>query len=56
MDVKPRCTHCNSPLFYNKKFDSQYCKHCDEWTEFKCEDLVCEFCTTRPLKPSEANK
>jgi hypothetical protein len=37
---------------YSEKYDAVYCADCDEWLEGKCPDAECEFCSTRPEKPS----
>ena len=52
------CKEYNHELntWYTHIFDAQYCKLCDEWLEAKCSDDNCEFCSTRPEKPSQMPK
>lgn len=40
---------------YSEEFDAFYDAVDDEWTESKCDDPACKFCTKRPEKPSHAN-
>lgn len=49
----PWCSKCNSEIQYSNKYDAYYCELCNEWLEPKCEDPECEFCNTRPNKPSQ---
>jgi len=46
------CPHCGKPSSYNCKYDAYFCKSCDEWLEAKCGNQYCEFCASRPDKPS----
>lgn len=47
------CSKCGSEIQYSNKYDAYYCELCNEWSEKKCEDPECEFCSTRPDKPSQ---
>lgn len=40
---------------YSEAFDAFYDPDKNEWLESKCDDPTCEFCTTRPEKPFDAN-
>ena len=44
---------CTTEALYSEEFDTYYCKECDQWTEDKCDDATCEYCTNRPEKPSQ---
>lgn len=37
----------------NEIYDAYVCLDCDVWTEKVCDDPKCEFCSTRPEKPSQ---
>lgn len=37
---------------YNEEYDSYYDDELDYWTESKCNDETCEYCSRRPEKPS----
>lgn len=41
---------------FSEKYDSFYCLKCDYWWDEKCTDATCEFCSTRPDKPSMMKK
>lgn len=47
------CWQCKGELKRNETHDSHYCDYCDEWREASCGDKACEFCFSRPRKPSE---
>lgn len=47
------CKNCKSHLNYDERWDSYFCVVCEIWTEKKCDDLSCYFCSNRPEKPSE---
>lgn len=47
------CPKCDSEIQYSNKYDAFYCELCNEWLDPKCEDPKCEFCSTRPNKPSQ---
>lgn len=47
------CPACNSERQYAYKYDAFYCELCNMWLEDKCTDPECEYCTTRPEKPSQ---
>ena len=51
---KKICQECGEmSRLYSDKFDSYFCAACDKWLENKCSDGGCDFCATRPEKPSE---
>lgn len=37
---------------YSETYDAYYCKTCKKWLEEKCTDKNCEFCASRPYRPS----
>lgn len=43
-----------STILYSKEYDSYYDPKTDQWTESKCNDPTCEYCTRRPARPSHA--
>lgn len=47
------CRTCGSEVQYSNKYDAYYCELCNVWLEKTCEDPECEFCSTRPEKPSQ---
>ncbi len=51
-DLNSHCKVCLDLLAYNDEHDSIYCQTCDEWREGACDDLDCEYCLARPIKPS----
>ena len=44
---------CQTPKLYSEEHDCFYCKPCNKWLEEKCDDEECEYCWTRPPKPSD---
>lgn len=46
------CTICGKEGNRNSIYDAYACEFCDVWLETGCNDPKCEFCSTRPLKPS----
>lgn len=46
------CEHCKNPGAYDEKFDAFLCVNCDCWLEKNCLEETCEFCSSRPEKPS----
>lgn len=48
--------NCSHPRAYSARWDAYYCKDCDRWIEGKCGDPDCDFCRTRPEKPSLEEK
>ena len=46
------CLKCKSEKQYNGQYDAYYCELCNEWLEERCGDDGCEYCQTRPEKPS----
>lgn len=43
---------CDSMKKYSDEYDAYYCELCNKWTEDKCDDPTCEFCTKRPSFPN----
>lgn len=41
----------NENIKYSEKYDAHYDSNTNEWTEDKCDDPECEFCTVRPDQP-----
>lgn len=50
---KPTCLNCGEALSYNEKYDSYFCKLCNQWTEKTCKEPRCCYCPNRPEKPTE---
>jgi len=48
-----RCVFCE---YEGGGFETLFCKTCDEWIDPKCGNPKCEFCKTRPEKPSMMSK
>jgi hypothetical protein len=46
------CPKCQSEKQYSGQYDAYYCELCNVWLEERCEDDSCEYCQTRPAKPS----
>ena len=42
---------CQETKKYSEEHDCFYCDTCNKWLEDKCDDPICEFCTTRPESP-----
>jgi hypothetical protein len=38
-------------IAYSKEYDAYYNQATNEWIDTRCNDLTCEFCTTRPARP-----
>lgn len=53
-EIKLTCSECGKPLMYFYTYDAYCCISCDIWTEEKCPDPECEFCSKRPDSPMEA--
>ncbi len=53
-ETKSICPECGKPLLYFYTYDAECCISCDIWTENKCGDPECEFCSKRPDTPAEA--
>jgi hypothetical protein len=51
-----KCSECQVEFDYDKGVDSYFCKICDTWNEDQCNDPECNFCVTRPARPSDRNK
>jgi len=45
------CPKCNFNLVYYDDFDTYFCPKCNSWSESKCSDPSCKYCTNRPEKP-----
>ena len=41
-------------ILYSEEYDTYYDPRTDQWTESKCNDPTCEYCTRRPARPSQA--
>lgn len=52
-EFEGRCHVCLTSLAYNDEYDAQFCSVCDEWREEICSDPTCDYCFTRPKKPSD---
>lgn len=46
------CGHDISQLKQNEKHDAYFCAECDKWIEKQCGDEGCDFCRSRPQRPS----
>lgn len=53
-EIKSVCSECEKPLLYFYTYDAICCISCNVWTEEKCSDPECEFCSKRPDTPTEA--
>ncbi len=53
MDISYKCPVCESEKQYSNKYDAYFCELCNKWLEEPCKDPECQFCTTRPEKPSQ---
>lgn len=49
-----RCPNCNQVVSFSNRYDAEFCKVCNVWTEERCLYVNCEFCRGRPESPSEA--
>lgn len=47
-------TEHKEKIIRNVYYDAEFCELCDVWIEGKCDDMRCNFCPQRPVKPSEA--
>jgi hypothetical protein len=45
------CPVCHTKEKYSDKFDAYYCEQCNVWSESKCDDPICDYCTHRPAQP-----
>ena len=52
MDLTDK-TCCQETKKYSEEYDCFYCDTCNKWTEDKCDDPTCEYCTTRPETPNQ---
>jgi hypothetical protein len=50
------CPRCRKPRTYNDRHDAYYCAACDVWLDEGCRDPTCDYCATRPEKPSLAKR
>jgi len=48
-----RCS-CGRIFDYSQGYDAEFCRACDRWWAKACSDPRCEFCATRPARPSLA--
>jgi len=51
-----RCDKCGNDLKLFTQLDTYGCMTCDEWREDKCVSIRCDFCNSRPDKPSEVEE
>jgi hypothetical protein len=49
----PTCQVCGGRVRYSEPYDAGFCPRCDRWTEGKCHDPTCEYCSHRPARPSD---
>jgi len=47
-------TNDEKDIAYSEEYDSYYNPVTNEWIDSKCDDLTCEFCSTRPAQPLKA--
>ena len=52
-DINDMFEHVTQYRKYNDKYDSYYCSKCMTWTEKKCGDPECNYCTKRPERPND---
>jgi hypothetical protein len=45
------CNRCGGRIQLNEQYDARFCGTCRRWTESKCSDPKCQFCTRRPARP-----
>jgi hypothetical protein len=45
------CSVCNFSLVFYEDFDAHFCPNCNTWTESKCNDPDCDYCSNRPENP-----
>ena len=38
-------------ILYSAEYDAYYNQTTNKWTEPKCDDPACEYCTNRPERP-----
>ena len=50
-DRRVRCNRCGHALEQDPDYDAHFCRQCNRWTEAKCQDPNCEFCSKRSEKP-----
>jgi hypothetical protein len=50
--IERRGRSCGATLDYSQRYDADYCAGCDRWREPACRDPTCEFCASRPARPS----
>jgi hypothetical protein len=48
---KDKCKICKERLIYYQKYDTLFYAKCNSWTENRCTDLDCNYCSKRPNKP-----
>jgi hypothetical protein len=49
-----KCDKCGEELALYASIDTYACLKCDRWTEDKCSDKSCYFCSLRTDKPSQS--
>lgn len=45
------CKKCSHFQIYYERFDAYFCPQCNEWSEPKCGNPACEYCSQRPPQP-----
>lgn len=45
------CSTCKFNLVYYDDFDAYFCPQCNSWSESKCSNTNCKYCSSRPEKP-----
>lgn len=51
-ELEGYCHICLEALSYHHTHDAEYCASCDEWRGMACDDPACNYCITRPERPS----
>jgi hypothetical protein len=42
---------CGEQVEYDEDNDAYFCRACNAWTEAKCSDTNCSYCSKRPVRP-----
>lgn len=50
---RPTCELCGKLGDRSARWDSYACVACDVWIEKSCDNPVCNYCTSRPNRPSQ---
>lgn len=51
-----KCEVCEDHISISEKYDAKYCLGCDVWKESVCNDSSCDYCDSRPIKPSKIGR